>query len=136
MASSRTGGINSETFAESPAGARRQAQIESSGSTFKKMAGDRLLRMVLSFYREDPTELARLEPLLDCRLSRGWSALRIDCCDRHHLEVVNGLIHLLRDPLDALQLVRQIRLTAPGMPERVYPVRLPLHRDGQASAAE
>ena len=100
------------------------------------MAGDRLLRMVLSFYREDPAELARLEPLLDCRLSRGWSALRIDCCDRQQLEVVNGLIHLLRDPLDALQLVRQIRLTAPGMPERVYPVRLPLHRDGQASAAE
>lgn len=100
------------------------------------MAGERLLKVVLSFYREEPRALDRLEPLLACRLSRGWTALRIDCCDRMHLEQVNDLIDLLRAPLDALQLVRQIRLMAPGVPERVYPVRIPLSQDGQASPAE
>ena len=100
------------------------------------MAGERLLKVVLSFYREEPEALDRLEPLLGCRLSRGWSALRIDCCDRMHLEQVNDLIDLLRTPLDALQLVRQIRLMAPGVPDRVYPVRVPQLHDGQASTAE
>jgi hypothetical protein len=100
------------------------------------MAGERLLKAVLSFYREEPECLGRLEPLLSCRLSRGWHALRVDCCDRRHLEQVNDLIELLRPPLDALQLVRQIRLMAPGLPERVYPVRIPLMLDGQTSTAE
>ena len=90
------------------------------------MAGERLLKVVLSFYREEPRALDRLEPLLACRLSRGWTALRIDCCDRMHLEQVNDLIDL----------VRQIRLMAPGVPERVYPVRIPLSQDGQTSPAE
>ena len=101
-----------------------------------EMAGERLLRAVLSFYREEADDLARLEPLLSCRLSRGWSALRIDCTDRLHLEQVNELIPLLRAPLDALQLVRQIRLMAPGVPDRIYPVRVPPLHDGQASTAE
>ena len=101
-----------------------------------EMAGERLLRAVLSFYREEADDLARLEPLLSCRLSRGWSALRIDCTDRLHLEQINELIPLLRAPLDALQLVRQIRLMAPGVSDRVYPVRVPQLHDGQASTAE
>ena len=63
------------------------------------MAGERLLRAVLSFYREETEDLARLEPLLSCRLSRGWSALRIDCSDRLHLEQINELVPLLRAPL-------------------------------------
>ena len=101
-----------------------------------EMAGERLLRAVLSFYREEADDLARLEPLLSCRLSRGWSALRVDCTDRLHLEQINELIPLLRAPLDALQLVRQIRLMAPGVSDRVYPVRVPQLHDGQASTAE
>ena len=110
-------------------------QIEINESGYE-MAGERLLRAVLSFYREEADDLARLEPLLSCRLSRGWSALRIDCSDRLHLEQINELVPLLRAPLDALQLVRQIRLMAPGVPDRIYPVRVPQLHDGQASTAE
>jgi hypothetical protein len=33
-------------------------------------------------------------------------------------------------------LVRTIRLTAPGLPERAFPVLLPLFQDGQTSKAE
>ena len=112
-----------------------EVHIETSESECE-MAGERLLRAVLSFYREEADDLARLEPLLSCRLSRGWSAFRIDCTDRLHLEEINELIPLLRAPLDALQLVRQIRLMAPGVSDRVYPVRVPQLHDGQASTAE
>ena len=112
-----------------------EVHIETSESECE-MAGERLLRAVLSFYREEADDLARLEPLLSCRLSRGWSALRVDCTDRLHLEQINELIPLLRAPLDALQLVRQIRLMAPGVSDRVYPVRVPQLHDGQASTAE
>jgi hypothetical protein len=112
-----------------------EVHIETSESEYE-MAGERLLRAVLSFYREEADDLARLEPLLSCRLSRGWSALRVDCTDRLHLEQINELIPLLRAPLDALQLVRQIRLMAPGVSDRVYPVRVPQLHDGQASTAE
>ena len=97
-----------------------------------EMAGERLLRAVLSFYREEADDLARLEPLLSCRLSRGWSALRVDCTDRLHLEQINELIPLLRAPLDALQLVRQIRLMATGVSDLVYTMKVNKMQDQQA----
>ena len=66
------------------------------------MAGERLLKVVLSFYREEPRALDRLEPLLACRLSRGWTALRIDCCDRMHLEQVNDLIDQMTEKVSMI----------------------------------
>jgi hypothetical protein len=87
---------------------------------------ERSLRAVLSFYREDPLLLRRLDPLWACRLSRGWSALRIECRDHAHREVVCGVIELLRPPLAALGLVREIRLLVPGDEPLVFPVLVPL----------
>ena len=43
-----------------------EVHIETSESECE-MAGERLLRAVLSFYREEADDLARLEPLLSCR---------------------------------------------------------------------
>ena len=126
---------NTETFAEHLAKVRIFGQIKRIETQFE-MAADRLLSAVLSFYREEPQELLALEPLQDCRFSRGWSSLRIDCCDQVHLEEVSSLVDLVRIPLAALQLVRTIRLTAPGLPERAFPVLLPLFQDGQTSKAE
>ena len=87
---------------------------------------DRVLLAIVSFYREDPHLERRLDPLLACRLSRGWGCLRISCRDAVHRTVVAGLIPLLRPPLQALQLVREIRLLAPGMEPLGFPVRVPL----------
>ncbi|MFZ9281031.1 MAG: hypothetical protein ACO23M_12090 [Vulcanococcus sp.] len=42
---------------------------------------ERLTRALFSFYREDPQQARRLDPLLACRLSRGWWCLRIECRD-------------------------------------------------------
>ncbi len=87
---------------------------------------DRLSLAVFSFYREDPDLARRLDPLLACRLSRGWGSLRIECRDRTHRELINGLLDLLRPPLAALDLVREIRLLAPGCEPLVFPVSVPL----------
>ncbi|MFZ4804050.1 MAG: hypothetical protein ACOYLI_05225 [Synechococcus lacustris] len=90
------------------------------------------MRTVLSFYREEPRELALLAPLLGCRWRRGWSSLRLACLDREHLERVDSLLELLQPPLAALQLVSEIRLAAPGIAERIYPVGLPVGQGARA----
>ena len=38
---------------------------------------DRVSLAIWSFYREDPDLARRLDPLLACRLARGWGCLRI-----------------------------------------------------------
>jgi hypothetical protein len=87
---------------------------------------ERLLLAIWSFYREDPDLARRLDPLLACRLSRGWGCLRIECRDAAHRAVVTDLVPLLRPPLQALQLVREIRLQAPGFEPLAFPVTVSL----------
>ncbi len=93
------------------------------------MAMDRLQRLVLSFYREDPCIEAELEPLLDCRMTRSWGSIRIECVDAEHLEEVSALLSHLRLPLAALGLGRQIVLRVPGSLQRSYPMHVPFHSD-------
>ncbi|QEY33149.1 hypothetical protein EVJ50_13805 [Synechococcus sp. RSCCF101] len=93
------------------------------------MGGERLQRLLFSFYREEPHLWDRLEPLQDCQFSRLWGVLRVHCVDGAHLEEVNALIDLLRAPILALGLARQIVLRAPGRPTRSYPVRVSLSPD-------
>ena len=93
------------------------------------LAMDRLRRLVFSFYREDPEIEAELEPLRDCRMSRSWGSIRIECIDGQHLEEVSGLMTHLRRPLLAMGLGRQIVLRVPGRPQRTYPMQVPFHSD-------
>lgn len=93
------------------------------------MASDRLMRALLSFYREDPALWPRLEPLHHCRFSRGWGVLRIACLDRDHRVEVNALLDLLRPPVQAMRLARQIKLLAPGSEPLTYPAWVPLTED-------
>jgi len=87
---------------------------------------ERLTRALFSFYREDPQQARRLDPLLACRLSRGWWCLSNQCRDLAHRAVVSGVIELLRPPLQALGLVREIRLLVAGQEPLVFPVTVPL----------
>ena len=87
---------------------------------------DRLSLALFSFYREEPELARRLDPLLACRLSRGWGTLRIECRDCAHRQLISALVELIRPPLAALGLVREIRLLAPGAEPLVFPVCVPL----------
>ena len=90
---------------------------------------DRLQLLVWSFYREEPELEAQLEPLRDCRMSRSWGSIRVECVDARHLEEVNGLLTLLRRPLAAMGLGRQIVLRVPGSLQRTYPMHVPFPSD-------
>lgn len=90
---------------------------------------DRLQRLVWSFYREEPELEAQLEPLRDCRMSRSWGSIRVECVDASHLEEVSALLALLRRPLAAMDLGRQIVLRVPGSLQRTYPMHVPFHSD-------
>jgi hypothetical protein len=95
----------------------------------KRIGMDRLQRLVLSFYREDPPLEAKLQPLLACRMSRSWGSVRIECLDSGHLEEISGLLELVRRPLAAMGLGRQIVLRVPGALQRSYPMHVPFHSD-------
>ncbi len=90
---------------------------------------DRLQRLVWSYYREEPDLAARLEPLRDCRLSRSWGSIRVECMNARHLEDVSALVTLLRRPLLAMGLGRQIVLRVPGSLQRTYPMHVPFTSD-------
>ena len=90
---------------------------------------DRLQRLVWSFYREEPDLEAQLEPLRDCRMTRSWGSVRVECIDARHLEEVSGLLALLRPPLAAMGLGRQIVLRVPGSLQRTYPMHVPFQSD-------
>ncbi|MGC6483228.1 MAG: hypothetical protein ACON4T_06665 [Synechococcus sp.] len=90
---------------------------------------DRLQRLVWSFYREEPDVKVQLEPLRDCRMSRSWGSIRVECVDGRHLEEVSGLLSLLRRPLAAVGLGRQIVLRVRGRVQRIYPMHVPLSSD-------
>ena len=90
---------------------------------------DRLQQMIFSFYREDPLMEELLEPLRDCRMSRSWGSIRIECVDAAHLEQISGFLVHLRLPLAALGLGRQIVLRVPGSLQRSYPMHVPFHSD-------
>ena len=70
-----------------------------------------------------------LERLRDCRMSRSWGSIRIECVDAAHLEQISGLLVHLRLPLAALGLGRQIVLRVPGSLQRSYPMHVPFHSD-------
>ncbi len=90
---------------------------------------DRLQRLVWSYYREEPHLQACLEPLLDCRLSRSWGSIRIECLHAGHLEEISGLLTLVRHPLVAMGMGRQIVLRVPGRLQRTYPMHVPFTSD-------
>ncbi|MFO7627980.1 MAG: hypothetical protein R6W06_00390 [Prochlorococcaceae cyanobacterium] len=93
------------------------------------MVSDRIMRMLLSFYREESALWPQLEPLHHCRFCRSWGVLRISCLDREHREEVNALLDLLRPPVLSLRLARQIMLLAPGLEPLTYPARVPITED-------
>ena len=70
-----------------------------------------------------------MEPLRDCKLSRSWGSIRVECVDARHLEEVSALLALLRRPLAAMGLGRQIVLKVPGSLQRTYPMHVPFHSD-------
>ena len=73
-----------------------------------------LTRLILDFYREDPSELNRLSILYSCKLSRWWGVLRIHCRDLNTAEALIAAGGLLKEPIAQLRLAHQIKILVQG----------------------
>jgi hypothetical protein len=73
-----------------------------------------LTHLILSFYREEPAQLERLQPLGNCKLSRWWGTLRVDCPNYQTAEALLKAGELLREPIAQLRLAQRINILVKG----------------------
>ena len=69
-----------------------------------------LIRLILDFYRENPTELEQLEPLKNSRVFRRWGVWYIRARDRQQAEALLEIRPVLEDPILQLRLARKIKI--------------------------
>jgi hypothetical protein len=84
-----------------------------------------LTQLILSFYREDPIELQRLSVLRNCKVTRRWGALRIDCRDRATAKTIVEVGHLLQEPIAQMRLAQDIKVMVRGELIETLPVPSP-----------
>jgi hypothetical protein len=82
-----------------------------------------LAQLILSFYREDRSQLQQLQSLRACKLSRRWGVLRIRCADRATAQALINAIDLLRTPIAELRLAQQIKIMVNGNLVTTFPVK-------------
>jgi hypothetical protein len=81
-----------------------------------------LTQLILSFYREDPTQLQQVQLLKLCKLSRRWGVVRIDCRDAQIATAITESIALVREPIAQLRLAQQINILVKGSLVKSLPV--------------
>lgn len=81
-----------------------------------------LTQLILSFYREEPSQLQKLQILRACKLSRRWRVFQIHCATREIAETLADAIDLLREPIAQLRLAQQIKVTVNGNAFATFPV--------------
>lgn len=73
-----------------------------------------LTRLLLSFYRENLSQLQQLRLLEQCKISRRWGTLRIDCHTPQLAEAMVQVSDLLREPIAQLRLAHHINILVNG----------------------
>ncbi|HEY9622320.1 MAG TPA: hypothetical protein V6C78_18325 [Crinalium sp.] len=73
-----------------------------------------LIRLLLSFYREDFPQLQKLRPIEHCKLSRRWGTLRVDCHTPELAEAIIQASDILREPIAQLRLAHHINILVRG----------------------
>ncbi|WP_416674482.1 hypothetical protein [Egbenema bharatensis] len=82
-----------------------------------------LSQLILSFYREDQPLRQKVEVLQDCKVSRRWGTLRINCKDPQAVETVLEAIDLIREPIAQLRLAHQIKILLQGNVVTTLPIQ-------------
>jgi hypothetical protein len=81
-----------------------------------------LTQLILSFYREDRSQLQQLQSLHACKLSRRWGVFQIQCGDSETAEAIISAIDILRRPIAELRLAQRIRIKVDGTIITTFPV--------------
>ncbi len=82
-----------------------------------------LSQLILSYFREEPELVTRLQVLDRCQLGRFWFTLRIDCPERAIADQVCGLIAAICEPIGLLRLARRVRVRCVDGPVRTFIVQ-------------
>ncbi|HEY9643903.1 MAG TPA: hypothetical protein V6C57_25660 [Coleofasciculaceae cyanobacterium] len=82
-----------------------------------------LTQLILSFYREDRSQLQQLQFLRTCKLSRRWGVFQIRCTDHETAQALINVIDLLRAPIAELRLAQQIKIMVNGTLITTFPVK-------------
>ncbi|MBE9041075.1 hypothetical protein IQ235_09820 [Oscillatoriales cyanobacterium LEGE 11467] len=97
-----------------------------------------LVRLILDFYRENPTELEQLQSLENAQVFRRWGVWYIRVYDLQKAEALLDIRSLLEDPILQLRLARKIKILvgrdlfarfAVGSDEPITRSTQPLSRD-------
>lgn len=84
-----------------------------------------LTQLILSFYREDPSQLQQLSFLQSCKVSRRWGVLRIDCNSSEIAGEAIGASHLLKSPIAQLRLAQELKIMVRGELVKTLPIGSP-----------
>jgi len=81
-----------------------------------------LVQLIWDYYREDPAELARVQPLAYCTVRRRWGVLQIRCPDRQTAEAVSAASVAIERPVRRLRLAQRVRVLARNVPVAAFSV--------------
>lgn len=89
-----------------------------------------LYQLIIDYYRESPTDLLQLQPLMHCHISRSWGTLRINCPDSATLAAVKQIFPLWQEPLCLLRVSKKVKLQINGQMESILLLTgLPVTKD-------
>ncbi|MBF2077226.1 MAG: hypothetical protein IGR76_01565 [Synechococcales cyanobacterium T60_A2020_003] len=92
-----------------------------------------LSKLILSFYREDPDQLHKIQCLSNCKLFRRWRVLRIHCYTEEDANALTQASAILSQPVALLKLARHIKIFLDGEPVAAIDIqsyRLPAQHQG------
>lgn len=93
-------------------------------------ATSQLCQLIFDYYRESPTDLLQLQPLMQCHISRAWGTLRINCPDEATLTAVKQIFPLWQEPLSLLRVSKKVKLQLNGQLESILTLTgLPITKD-------
>ena len=82
-----------------------------------------LTQLILNYYRENTAELEQLNILRQCKLTRRWRSLRIECHTASTALALRDLSELIREPIAQLRIARHIKFLVKGDLVATVPVQ-------------
>jgi ribosomal protein L36 len=84
-----------------------------------------LTKLIFDYYREDPSELKKLQALNACKLSRRWGVMRIICRDLATAQALTAADEILLEPIAQLRLAKEVRILSDRILIATLPVDAP-----------
>jgi hypothetical protein len=81
-----------------------------------------LAQLILDFYREEPQQLRKLQPLRSCNVFRRWGVLYIRCDNQANVAALINAGLEIAEPVARLRLAKKITILNNNTSVAVFPV--------------